>query len=78
MGSSPFSFCLLSPKEDAQLRGANTDTLELLILLSLFSSFKTLQDGFTFCFGKLSGVHVGEGEQVLLLAPENGQSSVCN
>lgn len=57
-----FSFFLL-PKEDAQLQGTNTDTLDLLIPLSpsLFFPFKTLQDGFTFCFGKLSGIHVGGG-----------------
>lgn len=39
-----------------------TDTLELLIRLFLsFFPFKTLQDGFTFCFGKLSGIRVGGG-----------------
>lgn len=59
----PFPPASSIPKEDAQLRGTHTDTLELLILPSpsLFSPFKTLQDGFTFCFGKLRGIHVGEG-----------------
>lgn len=78
----PFPPASSVPKEDAQLRGTHTDTLELLILPSpsLFFPFKTLQDGFTFCFGKLRGIHVGEegGKPLLLLAPENGQCSLCN
>lgn len=49
------------PKEDAQLQGTNTDTGAFDSSLFFFP-FKTLQDGFTFCFGKLSGIRVGEGE----------------
>lgn len=81
LGCFPFPSASSVPKEDAQLQGTNTDTLELLIPLIFFFfflPFKTLQDGFTFCFGKLSGIRVGEGEEQPLLAPENGQCSVCN
>ena len=54
------------PKEDAQLQGTNTDTLELLIPLSLLPtppppSRPSRMDSH-FCFGKLSGIRVGEGE----------------
>lgn len=78
LGYFPFSLCLLSPQRGctaARSKHRHTGALDS----SLSFSFKTLQDGLTFCFGKLSGIHVGEGkEKLLLLAPENGQCSICN
>lgn len=61
LGCFPFSFYLLSPQRGctaARNKHRHTGAFDPP---PPFFSFKTLQDGFTFCFGKLSGIHVGEG-----------------
>lgn len=55
------------PKEDTQLQGTDRHTGAFdprppsANFLYFVFSFKTPQDGLTFCFGKLSGIHMGRG-----------------
>ena len=66
------------PKEDAQLQGTNTDTLELLIPLSLLPPppFKTLQDGFTFLLWEIKW-HSGGGGGVTAFMSSRKWSVFC-
>lgn len=77
-----FSFFLLPLQPPKRMHSCKeqTQTHWSFWFLSFFFFFplKPLQDGFTFCFGKLSGIPVGQQEELLLLAPENGQCSGCN